>query len=152
MTTAHHVGFFRKGDARSWFKMDVTKFGRIYDWFEELEWFPWCKGYHQQPAADEGVECPMSGKVAFGIAGLAPLPAAWRGCLNNTYAASLSSSKPPLLPMSVSVNVEKASVENDTVDTVMEDVAMEDIEKGTFEAAGMVGIPDTIEIVQVKVL
>ncbi|KAI9003882.1 hypothetical protein DFJ74DRAFT_419458 [Hyaloraphidium curvatum] len=42
LSQAYNRTFFRKGDARTWFKMDVTKFGRLYDWFdEELGWFPW---------------------------------------------------------------------------------------------------------------
>ncbi|KXS17276.1 hypothetical protein M427DRAFT_266297 [Gonapodya prolifera JEL478] len=32
---------FRKGECRQWFKMDVNKIGRIYDWFDDLGWLPW---------------------------------------------------------------------------------------------------------------
>ena len=55
MSQAYNAKFFRKGDARTWFKMDVTKFGRLYDWFdEELGWFPWSP--HPSPSAIDSMK------------------------------------------------------------------------------------------------
>jgi hypothetical protein len=55
LSQAYNKSFFRKGDARTWFKMDVTKFGRLYDWFdEELGWFPWSP--HPSPSAVESMK------------------------------------------------------------------------------------------------
>ncbi|KAJ3327298.1 Transcriptional adapter ada2 [Gonapodya sp. JEL0774] len=31
-------GFFKKLDAKKWFKIDVNKTGKIYDWFSALGW------------------------------------------------------------------------------------------------------------------